>query len=202
MSKYYNYAFLLYPESCSDDFKSVLAATGQKIFYILHNNDILEDGTPKKPHYHVMIMYENQRSQNTVIKLCKSCGGNGHIEILDSAKGYARYLLHMDNPEKYQYNVSEIHSLCGADYEKIALSETETKANKTKLITDMIQFVEDNDIEVYADFIAYCSHNRPEWLDILISRKGIIVKDYIKSRSWANRYGQDYRRFDYDTEKR
>lgn len=202
MSKKRSFAFLLYPESCSKNFKSVLADTGYEIFYILHDKDILEDGTPKKPHYHVQIIFENPRSDRKIRKLSLMCGGNGYLETLDSVRGYARYLLHLDNPEKYQYDVSEIHSLCGADYEKIALSETETKANKTKLITDMLQFIEDNDIEVYADFIAYCSHNRPEWLDILISRKGIIVKDYIKSRSWANRYGQNYRRFDYDTEKR
>ena len=42
-------------------------------------------------------------------------GGVGR-EMVNSARGYARYLCHLDNPEKAQYDPAEVRCMGGADY--------------------------------------------------------------------------------------
>ena len=73
-----------------------------------------EDGNkivkPKKPHYHVMIMYDSVKTIEQAREVLSAIGGVG-VEIVNSVRGYARYLCHLDNPEKYQYDKGFVKSL-------------------------------------------------------------------------------------------
>jgi len=51
----------------------------------------------------------------------------------------------------------------------------------------VILFVNSNQIHIYADLVNYCVNERPKWLKLLISYKGRIVRDYIKSIAYACR---------------
>lgn len=183
--KFRDYAFLLYPESCNSDWLQILTQLQQPLFWILHDCDKNPDGSMKKPHYHVMIMFENPRSINSIEKIAIMCGGNGHLEQVVSRRGYARYLCHLDNPEKFQYDPEKhIHSLCGADYCKETISSAEAKMNKIIMITEILQFIDSNQIHIYADLIRYCANLRPDWLEILMSFSGQLIKDYIRSEAY------------------
>lgn len=178
------FAFVLYEESISEDWEQVLSQLHQRVFWVLHDKDVSSNGAPKKPHYHVMVLFDNPRSPNTVRSLCIRCGGNGHLEELMSRRGYARYLCHMDDPNKYQYDIDEVHSLCGANYMLEIMSKTELKNNKLAMITEIIQFCDDNVVFFYSDLIRYCIVHRPDWLELLVSYNGHIIKDYIKSSAY------------------
>lgn len=179
-------AFLLYPDSCNPKWIEILTQLQQPFFWILHDSDINPDGSKKKPHYHVMIMFENPRSVNSIANYSLMCGGNGYLEQIISRRGYARYLCHLDNPEKFQYNPEKcIHALCGADYAKEIISLAEAKANKLMMITEILQFIDDNQIHIYADLIRFCAHLRPDWLEILMGSSGHLVKDYIRSEAYG-----------------
>ena len=184
VSKRREFAFVLYEESAAENWEQVLSQLHQRVFWILHDKDVSSDGTPKKPHYHIMILFDNPRSLNTVQSLCSKCGGNGHLEEIISRRGYARYLCHMDDPDKHQYDVTEVHSLCGANYMLEIMSKVELKNNKLAVITEIIQFCDDNVVFFYADLIKYCIAYRPDWLEVLISYNGHIIKDYIKSSAY------------------
>ena len=186
------FAFVLYQESASEDWEQILNQLHQRVFWILHDKDMSSNGTPKKPHYHVMILFDNPRSSNTVRDLCIKCGGNGHLEELMSRRGYARYLCHMDDPDKHQYDTTEVHNLCGANYMLEIMSKTELKSNRLAMITEIIQFCDDNVIFYYADLIRYCIIHKPEWLELLVSYNGHIIKDYIKSSAY--KYDKTQRR--------
>lgn len=185
-SKKRNFAFLLYPESASPNWKQILINLKQHVFYIYHDKDIiLETGEVKKPHYHIMIMYNSPRSSATVSKIAMTCGNNGYLEKIESKNKYMRYLIHLDNPEKYQYGFEDVISLGGADYIKEIRTGLETNNDKLKVISEMISFCNDNNIEVYADFLNYCVKHRMDWLKVLTSYSGRIIESYIKSNSWA-----------------
>ena len=205
-SKKRDFAFLLYPESVVSNWKEVLAQLQQPVFWILHDKDmIVDDNTgkmiPKKPHYHVQIMFDSPRSAKFVSEVAVKCGGNGHLEEIVSRKGYARYLTHMDSLDKHRYDEVEVHKLCGADYEKETKSRTELKSLKTIVVTDIFQFIDDNQIHIYADLLRYCANDKPEWLEILLTYAGHVVKDYIRSEAYdfkdkhPNRH---YNRFYFD----
>lgn len=100
---------VLYPDSDSYDVSAVLSdlvGVFDQWAYILHDSDFDADGNLKKPHYH---FYGKSADKLT------SSGIAYRVHIPESScrvvsrwKSALRYLVHADNPEKHQYNVSDI----------------------------------------------------------------------------------------------
>ena len=62
-----NWAFVLYPESAPEDWKEQLQLAGlQCAISPLHDKDLNADGTPKKAHYHIILVYGNPTTYNNV----------------------------------------------------------------------------------------------------------------------------------------
>ena len=54
------WAFVIYPDSLPSNWEEIILNTGLPMAISpLHDKDINPDGTEKKPHYHVIIYYEN-----------------------------------------------------------------------------------------------------------------------------------------------
>lgn len=131
-----NWAFVIYPESAPEDWIERLHRTGlQCAISPLHDKDLNPTGEPKKAHYHVIATYSGPTSFNVVKGLAE--GFNAPIpQPLEQVRGYYRYLTHKDNPEKYQYDESDIKTVNGfniADF--IELSKSEINEIKRKLQT-------------------------------------------------------------------
>ncbi len=179
-SRYRNYATVVYPESAPENWKDIIAESKIPVFISpLHDQDTNPNGEHKKPHYHVMIMYEGVKTKDQVTEFINSFGGVG-CEVVNSIRGYARYLTHKDNPEKAQYNDEDVISYGGADYR----NAIGTAADKAKSIREMIAWIEENDITCFADLLTYASINRSDWFDTLINSGAYVVKEFIKSRTW------------------
>src|SRR5690625_5484226 len=72
------------------------------------------DDTHKKAHYHVLFMFDGVKSYNQVKSIADSV--NAPIpQIVGSAKGLTRYMLHLDNPDKAQYDSSDLQAFNGTD---------------------------------------------------------------------------------------
>lgn len=71
----------------------------------LHDKDILENGLPDKPHYHCVVRFENARS---AYKLARDLLLTCRVFKTESFKGSIRYFIHLDNPEKFQYDRYQI----------------------------------------------------------------------------------------------
>lgn len=107
------FSVILYPDTDTYDTEEVLTACCEYFSewaYILHDKDTLEDGSLKKPHYHVVGRLEGSRTPQTVAN-CIGVPAN----YVDCKKGYTfkkgvRYLAHLDNPEKAQYDYGLISS--------------------------------------------------------------------------------------------
>jgi hypothetical protein len=80
-----------------------------KYAWILHDKDvILETGELKDAHYHYYLEFPNARSINSV---ADELGIEPNfIEVVRDKKGILNYLIHAKNPDKYQYDISEVHS--------------------------------------------------------------------------------------------
>ena len=68
-------------------------------------------------------------------------GGVG-MEPLKCARAYARYLCHLDNPEKAQYETADVISCSGADYQTMINLATD----KYSAIGEMIDFCLQNGV--------------------------------------------------------
>lgn len=70
---------------------------------MLHDKD-----NEEQPHYHLVLNYKNARTFEQIQK--KFLGA--HIELLASMYLSCRYLLHLDDKDKHQYDLSELITNC------------------------------------------------------------------------------------------
>lgn len=175
------FATIVYPESAPANWKEIVRDTHvPTLISPLHDKDKDPDGNAKKAHYHVLMTFDSLKNFDTQIKpIFDTFGGVGREEVL-SQRGYARYLCHMDNPEKYQYDPQEVEELNGACYSvTITLPTDEIGA-----VEAMIDFIEDNDIYSFRKLFMWCKDNQKDWFRLLASSKTYIIKEYLKSRFW------------------
>lgn len=176
-----NFATILYPESAPANWRDIIAGLHVPVLVSpLHDKDTNPDGTQKKPHYHVLFMFDTVKNWESQIKpLFDSFGGVGR-EIVNSARGYARYLCHLDNPEKAQYNPNDILAFGGADY----LTVTHLPTDDIAMLKDIFAYIRANNIFSLSELLDICAINNPDWFMIISTSRAYIVDKYIKSLKW------------------
>ena len=102
--------------SMIEDYFKTLVTRGICSFYacILHDRDFNADGEIKRPHIHIVFELSFSRADSAIAKdLAKELMININIISYAVALNWCssiRYLTHLDNPEKYQYLKSDIHT--------------------------------------------------------------------------------------------
>lgn len=176
-----NWACVVYPESAPENWKEILSNEHTQILVSpLHDKDVDPQNQPKKPHYHVIVMYEGKKSPEQIKTFFSSFCGVGQ-EVVKSIRGYARYLCHLDNPEKAQYSVEDVSCFGGVDY----LSIIDLPTDKYKSIKEMMEFCRLNNIVSYSDLLDYCAESHFDWFRVLCDSGTLVMKEYLKSRSWS-----------------
>lgn len=181
------FACVVYPDSAPANWLDRLTEQHVPAFVSpLHDQDKDPDGSQKKPHWHVMLMFEGVKSQEQVDEMLDEVLGQNrvkHYEKVNSTRGYARYLCHMDNPEKAQYDKSEVRCLSGADYEEVIALPSDDWA----VLEDIFDYLEESGELYYSRFINYCRHYRRDWFKLLMKRYSYVVIQWLKSESQARR---------------
>lgn len=181
-----NFATVVYPESAPSNWLDILAEQFVPAFVSpLHDKDINPTGEAKKPHYHVIIMFDGVKTREQAENIFSKINGVG-CEIIQSIRGYARYLCHLDNPDKAQYKQDEVICFCGADY----VSTIGLAIDKYKSIGEMIDFCEEYNIISYSELLKYCRMHRFDWFRILCDNGTVVMKEYLKSRYWTEKLQQ------------
>lgn len=143
--QYHSFMIILYPDdpshvACLD----WIIENIEYYAYILHDNDFNENGEIKKPHYHIVIKFDDNEkySISSLSKLLK-------IEpqyISKTTKSYInglRYLIHFDDKSKYQYDLENVE---GSLKNKLidSLKENVENAKMLKIIEiiDNLNFIE------------------------------------------------------------
>lgn len=181
------WAMVLYPESAPSNWRDILRDTGiQCAISPLHDKDLNADNTPKKPHYHIILCYEGPTTYKNVCSLTERL--NQPIpQPLEQLRGYYRYLIHLDNPEKYQYLESDITTLNGfnvSNYLDI------TNSQVIAILKELTTLIVDNNIFEYSDLINLLKENdfMSQFLEIAIN-KTFFLNTYICS--FRNKHKKD-----------
>lgn len=113
------YACIVYYESMKAEWEKILEETHiPALVSPLHDKDLDSEGNLKKPHYHVLLLFESLKSQTQAEDIFALINGVGCERVL-SVRGYSRYLIHLDSPDKAQYNADDIIELSGANYQSM-----------------------------------------------------------------------------------
>lgn len=92
--------------------------TNLKSFCIItHDKDLLPSGKPKPPHFHAVLTFKNAK---TVDSIAKVIGVETQFvnTIKKTTKSAQLYLVHRNDPDKYQYNPADV--IADFDYESMA----------------------------------------------------------------------------------
>lgn len=175
-----NWAFVVYPESLPKNWEEIIVETGLPMaFSPLHDKDLNPTGEVKKPHYHVICYYENPTTSRAV-KEYVTDKLNGTIPIkLESMLGMYRYHLHLDNPEKYQYDDRDRKFFNGFDVNKVdSLTYTEIG----KLLREIQVLIKENNIYEYSDLLDILLENEKFNMWDVARNHTILLNSYITSK--------------------
>lgn len=176
-----NFATVVYPESAPEGWQDILTNQFVPAFISpLHDSDLNPTGEQKKEHYHVVIMYDSVKTEEQAKDLFEKIGGVG-CEKVQSIRGYARYLCHLDNPEKAQYSQDHVKCLCGADYSSVIGLATD----KYKALVEMEEFCEKYNVMSFFALCRYASIHRTDWSRVLKDNGAIYMREYLQSRKWS-----------------
>lgn len=176
------FATIVYPDSAPEHWQDILSEHHIPAFISpLHDKDTNPTGEPKKPHYHVMIMYEGKKSLKQVQEVFDTINGVG-CELVHDRRGMARYLTHMDNPDKHRYEINDVVALSGADYNYTI----GVVVDKYRVIGEMLEFIEKNHVISYWCLLSYARQNNQEWFRALCDNCSYVIQEAIKSYKWTS----------------
>lgn len=188
-----NWCLVFYPEDLPKDWLERLKSELQAPMLVspIHDKDFDGDGNPKKPHHHVIFFFPTLHSLNQLKKMMGEMFGvteSGSIIgvakivnkcLVRNRNLMVRYLAHMDDPDKYRYDETEIKGFNGADVNKeLVRNQEETE----QMIVEMTEFIDQNGITELAEFSAAIRYSHREWHTILVTRLTIFFSNYIRSR--------------------
>lgn len=177
-----NYATIIYPESAPSDWEQIL--TDEKVQALaspLHDQDVNPDGESKKPHRHIILRFDAVKTPEQAKEVFDKIGGVGCEKVKD-LRQYARYLCHLDNPEKAQYPTDEVLKFGGIDYFEMVMSA----ADEVELLKEITFFVNENHVTNFSAFQKWTAENKPDWFRLVAKSSAYYVAQLIK----AERYNE------------
>lgn len=188
-NRFRNFECIVYDESAPDNWLNLLQDEKIPAFIMHHDKDELENGEKKKPHYHVIIMFEGVKTLDQAKEVFDLIGGVYPEDetmfrrkcVINSIRSAARYLCHYDDANKYQYNANDVICLGGADY----LSICQLAQDKYIAIQEMMIYCKDNCVTCFADLMEYSARCRFDWFRCLCDNCAIIMREYLKSLHWS-----------------
>lgn len=176
-----NWCIVVYPDSAPSDWRDYLDSLHiEWVESPLHEFDANPGtGEIKKPHWHVLLLFGSVKTYEQVCEVIAPL--NCPIpQRCFSVKGNIRYMVHMDNPDKYQYNISDIVAHGGYD---IADAFKPSASERYTIIRDMCAYVRANDICEFQDLVDYAMEAHfDDWFPLLCDSCAYVVGQYIKSQ--------------------
>lgn len=167
----------IYPESCAPDWLEYLQDLQLGVAISpLHDQDIKANGEVKKPHRHLIFEFPNTTTSTYPEIVVDRIKAVGCFQCL-SIKGSARYLTHMDNPEKAQYSRDDIILYGGFDYEKYVHMESDDH----KYLQQILKFIVEYRVYSFRDLALFAMDYKVEWFNVIAYRSSIFLKEFMKS---------------------
>ena len=190
MIKKRNWGAVLYPESLPSNWLEILQLKGLPFAVSpLHNKDIDDEvsKTTKKPHYHIILCFPGPTTDKVVNDIIVKELGQPIAIPLESVGGYYRYFTHKDNPDKYQYDSTDIKLFNGFD-----VSDVLNNFEVFKIMKEIQNLILENCILEYADLMDFLIQNdKMEMWNVACSHT-VFFNSYITSkRNKLNKLIQD-----------
>lgn len=127
----------------------------------VHDMDFKSDGKPDKPHHHCLIRFKNARSSH---QFARDCLLTCKVEPLEkSFRGAIRYMVHADDPDKFQYSPADIYStnydLTMSCFNDLRTLKNSDDADEIMFLQDLRYLIKVHSFESELDIALYCVEN-------------------------------------------
>lgn len=191
---------VLYPDSAPDDWADRLTNEGVPACVSpLHDQDTNADGTPKKPHWHVLLVWDGPIAYETAKAVMDAIGAvmppknpkPGEVKPWAvTVRGSARYLCHTDNPDKARYAPEDVRCFNGADYFELV----NCVGDEDAVFDEITDFIDEQGVTSFAAFVRYCKRERPDWKRYAYHKGAALITRYIKAVCWEQQDDLEQRR--------
>ena len=180
-----NYTFVVYEDSAPENWRDLLGEQHVPMFISpYHCDDKNPDETPKKPHWHVVLMYAGVHPESDAQEISNLCSGV-KVQVVKDVDSMARYLCHLDNPEKAQYKPSDVISLGGVDY----LEKIQRPADNENALNEMMDWCIEQGCFSFFRLANYARKERPDWFRVISTSKTVFLTAWLKSMQWEASQG-------------
>lgn len=177
--RFRNWSWVVYPESAPSDWREKLDNTGEKwIESPLHDKDINETTNEvKKAHWHIIISFVNKKSYKQVTSISEMLNSPAPQKVAN-LQGAVQYLWHRNNPEKYQYNKSEVVAHNGFKYRQYL---TDIGVDTDTILQEIVSWISETGCTEYADLVNYAVAEKfDDWFQTVRSQT-IFLTAYLRS---------------------
>ena len=191
-NRYRSFNWVMYVESLPDNWQEVLDSLHVPILCVLHDRDVWTEtdqmknpehvaGELKKEHIHGLSMFEGKKSTKQMLEMLEPLGVK-YCEPTHNVQSFTRYLIHLDNPEKAQYDQQSVMSFGGAipDFSR-AIPNSELQ----KIMGEICDFIREKNILEFLELWSYARDHEPDWFTVINNGKAYVINLAIKS----NRHG-------------
>ena len=185
------WTFLVYPESAPSNWVDILK--GLHVPFIvspLHDKDIKnkDTGELKKSHYHCVIRFKSKKSFTQVQNdVCNKVNGPIPQPVADIAM-MIRYLVHLDDPDKYQYNREDIRVYGNIDVKEYLYTK---KEYQYEILKEILDFCQVYDVQEYSTIVNYSKDERPAWFPYVTKVFRATIDSYVRSQRYAAEHGTE-----------
>lgn len=165
-----SYMFVLYPdnpahEKIINDRLPLYDAT-----WILHDQDVDDDGMIKKAHVHAVVHFQNARRLSGV---AQEVGLEENlIEVVNDYYGALRYLVHDGLPNKYQYDPDSVQGNVSS-FRKSLIVRREV----SETLPVIFSYIDNKGMVSMRDVARFCIEN--DLIELYCS-KNMVIKNYLK----------------------
>lgn len=182
-----NWTAVCYPDDLPENWESLIDGV-KWVCSPLHDKDVNADCTPKKAHFHILLMFSAVKTAAQVVDFLAARFGTsegGSIvgiaapQRCSDRTALVRYMAHMDNPEKAQYSVDDIRTFGGADVLELL---QHNRREIVEMMTSIEQFIDDNEITELCDLSAALRQTNIDWYLLVATQHTYYFNAYIRSR--------------------
>lgn len=179
-----NWTIIVYEDSAPDNWRDIVAGLHVPAFISpYHDKDVRADGSPKKPHWHVVLCFKGKKSVGQIQAISDQLSGV-HVDwehcAVGDLTGMVRYLVHYEDADKYQYEIADIQALSGAD----VLAHFAEAADVDECVGQMMDWLCEQGITSFAALSRYARAYRKDWFRVLTSKRTVFMAQFCKSLQW------------------